>query len=92
MLVIKGREKSSYLTGSIPTPPCTAANYGLWEVENSTIMAWLINSIEPKIGRTYHSTKHPRKFENQSKRCIQIWRISLNVLKFDQLLEQPNKV
>ena len=61
MLVIKGRGKFGYLTGSIPTPPCTAANYGLWEVENSTIMAWLINSIEPKIGRTYLFYKTPKE-------------------------------
>ena len=53
ILVIKGKGKSGYLTGSIPAPPATTANYGLWEAENSTIMAWLINSMEPKIGRTY---------------------------------------
>ena len=27
--------------------------YGIWEAENSIVMAWLVNSMEPKIGRTY---------------------------------------
>jgi len=53
MLVIKGKGKVGYLTSSVPTPPTTVASYGVWEVENSTIMVWLINSMEPKIGRTY---------------------------------------
>jgi len=53
MLVIKGKGKAGYLTRSTPTPPIDVATYGIWEAENSTIMAWLINSIEPRIGRTY---------------------------------------
>jgi len=52
LLVIKGKGKVGYLTRAIPTPPTTAANR-TWEVENSTIMAWLINLMEPRIGRTY---------------------------------------
>ena len=53
MLVIKGKGKAGYLTGSILVPPAIATTYGVWEAENSTIMAWLINSMEPRIGRTY---------------------------------------
>lgn len=39
MLVIKGKGKSGYLTGFIPSPSTIVATYGVWEAENSTIMA-----------------------------------------------------
>jgi len=53
ILVVKGRGKVGYLTGAITAPPDTAPNYNTWEAENSIVMAWLINSMEPRIGRTY---------------------------------------
>ena len=53
LLVIKGKGKSGYLTGDIPAPPTDSAIYGTWEAEKSTIMVWLINSMEPRLGRTY---------------------------------------
>lgn len=53
MPVIKGKGKAGYLTGYIPTPPTTTATNGTWEAKNSTIIAWLINSMEPRIGKTY---------------------------------------
>lgn len=34
-------------------PEITSANYGNWGAKNSMIMAWLIKSMAPKIGRTY---------------------------------------
>ncbi|XP_052190011.1 uncharacterized protein LOC127799834 [Diospyros lotus] len=52
-LVIKGKGKFNCLTGIVPTPLEESVEYQLWEVENSIPMAWLINSMEPKIGRTY---------------------------------------
>ena len=45
MLVMKGKEKMRYLTGRI--------YYETWDAENSIVMTWLINSMEPKIRRTY---------------------------------------
>ncbi|XP_052190532.1 uncharacterized protein LOC127800131 [Diospyros lotus] len=53
MLVIKGKGKAGYLTGSTLSPPSTTTTYDTWEAENSTIMAWQINLMEPRIGRTY---------------------------------------
>ena len=53
MLVIKGKDKFGYLSGVVSTPPKDTTDYQRWEAENSIIMAWLINSMEPKIGRTY---------------------------------------
>lgn len=41
------------MDGSSPQPSPGAANYDNWVVENSIIMAWLINSMEPKKKRTY---------------------------------------
>jgi len=42
---MKGKEKMRYLTGRI--------YYETWDAENSIVMTWLINSMEPKIRRTY---------------------------------------
>jgi len=52
-LVIKGKGKFGDLTGTIPTPQEESGDYQQWEIENSFLMAWLINSMEVKIGRTY---------------------------------------
>ena len=52
-LVIKGKGKYGYLTGAIPTPSEDLGDYQRWEVENSILMAWIINSIEPKVGRPF---------------------------------------
>ena len=52
-LVIKGKGKFDYLTRTVPTPSEESTEYQRWEVENSILMAWLINSMEPKIGWTY---------------------------------------
>jgi len=61
MLVIKGKGKAGYLTGSILVPPATAATYGVWEAENSTIMGWLIKSMELRIGKTYLFYKNSKR-------------------------------
>lgn len=53
ILVIRGRGKVGYLTGAITPHLDTAPTYSTWEAENSIVMAWLINSMEPSIGRTY---------------------------------------
>nr|KYP62484.1 hypothetical protein KK1_017020 [Cajanus cajan] len=42
-----------YLTGTSAAPPMTDPSYSNWDAENSIVMAWLINSMELKIGRTY---------------------------------------
>ena len=53
ILVNRGRGKVGYLTGAITPPSDTTPNYSTWEAENLIVMAWLINSMEPSIGRTY---------------------------------------
>lgn len=50
MLVFKGKAKFGYLSGAISTPLKNTTDYQRWEAENSIIMAWLINSMKPKIG------------------------------------------
>ena len=50
---MKGKGKVGYLTGGVSKPDPEAANYEAWDAENSIVMDWLINSMEPKIGRTY---------------------------------------
>jgi len=53
MLVIKGKGKFVYLSGDVLPLAKDIVDYQRWEAENSINMAWLINSMEPKIGRTY---------------------------------------
>ena len=53
LLVIRGKGKIGYLNETISKPSADSANYGVWEAENSIVMTWLVNSIEPKIGRTF---------------------------------------
>ncbi|XP_052209404.1 uncharacterized protein LOC127812895 isoform X2 [Diospyros lotus] len=52
-LVIKGKGKYGHLSGEVTAPSKDAVDYQRWEAEDSIIMAWLINSMEQKIGRTY---------------------------------------
>nr|KYP46491.1 hypothetical protein KK1_031896 [Cajanus cajan] len=42
-----------YLTETFATPPMTDPSYNNWDVENSIVMAWFINTMGLKIGRTY---------------------------------------
>ena len=53
LLVIHSKGKIKYLNGTISKPSADSETYGIWEVENSIVMAWLVNSIEPRIGRIY---------------------------------------
>ena len=51
-MVIRGKGKHGYLDGSIPKPSDTDASYSTWDVNNSLVMSWLINSMEDHIGET----------------------------------------
>ncbi|GAA0163686.1 hypothetical protein LIER_39642 [Lithospermum erythrorhizon] len=52
-LVICGRGKWGYITGSICKPSEDESRFLVWEAENSIVMAWLINSMESDIRRQY---------------------------------------
>lgn len=52
-LFIKGRGKIGHLNGTTTEPAITDPSYNTWEIENSMVMSWLINSMEPSIGRSY---------------------------------------
>ncbi|XP_073129675.1 uncharacterized protein [Henckelia pumila] len=52
-IVISGRGKLGYLTGDPPAPSQKDASYKVWVAENSIVLAWLINSMEPNISRRY---------------------------------------
>ncbi|GMI84832.1 hypothetical protein HRI_002152500 [Hibiscus trionum] len=53
LMVIRGRGKLGYINGEIPRPSLTDPTYATWELNNSIVMAWLINSMESHISRTY---------------------------------------
>ena len=53
LLVIKRRGKMGYLIGATVAPPLDSNTYSVWEVKNSIVMLWLINSMEQRIGHLY---------------------------------------
>lgn len=52
-LVIVGKGKWGYLTGETPIPNRSDPGFLVWSSENSTIISWLINSMEPAIGKPF---------------------------------------
>lgn len=49
----KSRGQFFYLTWKAPEPPSDDPSYRKWEIENSTVVSWLIHSMEPEISRSY---------------------------------------
>ncbi|XP_073307164.1 uncharacterized protein [Primulina huaijiensis] len=59
-IVICGRGKLGYLTGELKPPTQSDPTHKNWLVENSIVLAWLINSMEPEISRRclwFHTAK-----------------------------------
>ena len=52
-MYIKGRGKIGYLTDNTKEPTKMDHSYATWDVENSMIMAWLVNSMEEEISSNY---------------------------------------
>ncbi|KAH9796155.1 retrovirus-related pol polyprotein from transposon RE1 [Citrus sinensis] len=52
-MVIRGRGKLGYLLGQKQRPDENDPAFQTWDAENSIVMAWLVNSMEPNIGQTY---------------------------------------
>ncbi|KAJ9693508.1 hypothetical protein PVL29_009457 [Vitis rotundifolia] len=48
-IVICGRGKFKYLSDEAKAPAATNPTYKIWFAENSTVHAWLINSIQPRM-------------------------------------------
>ena len=59
-LYLKGRGKMGHLDGRISAPTTTDPGFDKWEIENSIIMAWLINSMVPEIGEGFYRMKTAR--------------------------------
>ncbi|GMI70990.1 hypothetical protein HRI_000768300 [Hibiscus trionum] len=53
LMDIRGRGKIGYINGEIPRPASTDSSYATWELNNLMVMAWLINSMEGHVNRTY---------------------------------------
>ena len=52
-LAINGRGKMGHLTGEISKLAAGDPNLKKWQSENSLVIAWLINSMEPAIGKPH---------------------------------------
>ncbi|RVW65751.1 hypothetical protein CK203_057721 [Vitis vinifera] len=52
-IYIRGRGKMGYLTGEKKASIVDDLNYAIWDVENSMVMTWLVNSMEEDISCNY---------------------------------------
>lgn len=52
-LVIDGKGKISYLTGEVTKPAEKDTKFKTWRSENSMIITWLINLMEPALGKPF---------------------------------------
>jgi len=53
MFHVRSKEKEDYLTRNITKPDENYANYRIWKRDNSQVMSWLVNSMEPYIGENF---------------------------------------
>ena len=51
-LFIQGKGNIGFLTGANKAPKEDDPTFPVWNFENSMVMAWIINSMDSKIGRT----------------------------------------
>ncbi|KAK6927413.1 Retrotransposon Copia-like, N-terminal [Dillenia turbinata] len=51
LLFIQTRGLKGYVTGEKPKPAITDLTYNQWEAENSLVMSWFINSMQPHISK-----------------------------------------
>ena len=52
-LFLCGKGRLEYNTGETKAPDVLDPGYLQWDVENSMVQTWLINSMDVDIGRTY---------------------------------------
>ncbi|XP_030551316.2 uncharacterized protein LOC115755880 [Rhodamnia argentea] len=52
-MYVRGRGKMGYLIGDKTEPAKTDPTWAVWDAENSTVMTWLVNSMEEEIGANY---------------------------------------
>src|ERR1044072_5698275 len=48
-LALDGKNKLSFVDGTIPVPPANDPNFRAWERNNSVVASWLLNSISKEI-------------------------------------------
>ncbi|TXG60888.1 hypothetical protein EZV62_012251 [Acer yangbiense] len=52
-ITLMSRGKMKYVNGTATAPEKTDPKYETWEIENYTVMSWLIRSMQPEIIKTY---------------------------------------
>ena len=52
-MLIRGKGKFGLIDGSIPQPEKTDPSYPAWEIQNSLVMTWLIQSMESQVAEIY---------------------------------------
>lgn len=55
MMYIKGREKIEYINGRVVEPSLLDTDtYDKWEIENLTVMSYLLHTMQPHISRVFY--------------------------------------
>lgn len=52
-MFMKRKRKMGHLDGTEKAPDVSDPKYKKWEEENFITVSWLVNSMQPEIGRTY---------------------------------------
>lgn len=50
-MALNVRNKLGFIDGTIPRPPLTQRDYGVWSRCNDIMATWLINFVSKKIGQ-----------------------------------------
>ena len=69
-----------YLIGETKAPKSTNPAYATWDVENSMVMRWFVNSMEEDINSIICSIQRHKSYGKTSIKCTMIWEISLKFL------------
>lgn len=92
LLLIWGKGQVGSSTGDIYTPASSDTNYKTWEAENSISMAWLINSMEPHVGRMYLFYKNAHEIWKAAEEMYSDFENTSNNWLFMLLIEIVSKV
>lgn len=61
LLFIKARVLQGYINGSKKQPEDTDPSFPQWDSENSLVMTWLLNSMQPHMFKSYLLLNTPTK-------------------------------
>jgi len=81
LLSIKSRGKMEDLNDRIQEPKPNDPTYDKWETKNSTVMSWLLHSMQPKISKGYLFLRTAKEVWNAAAQTYS--KVGNTALKYD---------